>query len=274
MTGVLGAAAVGAALLFTAGEAEATPVNVPGIGAIEIPDQIAAQFGIAAPAMEFAPREIPVTELAAGEGLEFRPVTIPGVGDAEASRMVSVMPEAIPAPAESATPAQSAAPAPTVSPEFRSVVVTGLGEFFVPKSIPTLTGIPGLTDAAAVPAPMPVVTLNKTTGQRAVEAARSKLGAYYSSGAVGPDAFDCSGFVQWSYRQAGVELPRTSYSQLAAGTPVPLDQLEPGDLVSFYGGGHSAMYVGDGQVIHATTYGQGVQISPIDNMPVSGARRF
>lgn len=121
-----------------------------------------------------------------------------------------------------------------------------------------------------MPAAMPKIT----AGQRAIEAARSKLGAYYRAGGNGPDSFDCSGFVQWSYREAGVELPRTSYSQLAAGTPVPLDELQPGDLVSYYGGGHSALYLGDGKIIHASDYGSGVKISPLDTMYVTGARRF
>nr|WP_231390211.1 C40 family peptidase [Nocardia sp. CNY236] len=124
------------------------------------------------------------------------------------------------------------------------------------------------------PTPPGVVMPEKTPGEVAVEAARSKLGATYSYGAVGPDSFDCSGLVQWSYMQADVDLPRTSYAQVAAGTPVPLDQLRPGDVVSFYGGDHSALYAGDGEVIHASTYGVGVTVSPISSMPVSGACRF
>ncbi|WP_408637826.1 C40 family peptidase [Nocardia bovistercoris] len=114
----------------------------------------------------------------------------------------------------------------------------------------------------------------KTSGEVAVEAARGKLGSDYNMGSTGPDVFDCSGLVQWSYDQAGVELPRTSYDQLTAGVPVSRDDLRPGDLVSFYGGGHSALYAGDGKVIHASTYGVGVTESDLDSMPFSGARRF
>jgi peptidoglycan DL-endopeptidase CwlO len=114
----------------------------------------------------------------------------------------------------------------------------------------------------------------RTAGEVAVAAARSKIGSSYGFGATGPDSFDCSGLVVWSYEQAGMELPRTSYDQLAAGTPVALDDLRLGDLVSFYGGDHSAIYAGDGQVIHASTSAQGVILSPIDDMPVTGARRF
>ncbi|MVU82968.1 hydrolase [Nocardia sp. ET3-3] len=176
-------------------------------------------------------------------------------------------------------PVQSLSPEPlypvTPAPDTRTVVVAGLGSFTIPGSLPPLAGIPGVTDgAAATPGPVPAAMPKRTTGQRAIEAARSKLGAYYRSGGNGPDSFDCSGFVQWSYREAGVELPRTSYSQLAAGTPVPLDELQPGDLVSYYGGGHSALYLGDGQIIHASDNASGVKISPLNNMPVTGARRF
>ncbi|MCC3315973.1 Probable endopeptidase cgR_2070 precursor [Nocardia africana] len=114
----------------------------------------------------------------------------------------------------------------------------------------------------------------KSVGERALEAAESKIGSAYRSGAAGPDDFDCSGLVQWAYRQVGVDLPRTSYDQLSAGTPVDLDALQPGDLVSFYGGGHSALYAGDGAVVHAATSGEGVIRSAIAQMPVTGARRF
>ncbi|MEU7630027.1 C40 family peptidase [Nocardia sp. NPDC049220] len=137
--------------------------------------------------------------------------------------------------------------------------------------LPFRTGIPEI-DRSAPSAP--AATPHKSTGEVAVEAARSKLGSDYVFGSAGPDAFDCSGLVQWSYDQAGVEVPRTSYSQLAAGTPVAIDDLQPGDMVSFYGGGHSALYAGDGQVIHAATEGVGVTMSPISQMPVTGACRF
>ncbi|AHH15567.1 C40 family peptidase [Nocardia nova] len=136
-------------------------------------------------------------------------------------------------------------------------------------SLPPGFSIPGLfpgNPPAPAPAPSP--------GERALAAAETKIGSSYVSGAAGPDAFDCSGLVQWAYRQAGIDLPRTSYDQLAAGTPVDLDALRPGDLVSFYGGGHSALYAGDGSVVHAAGNGSGVVRSPLSQMPVTGARRY
>jgi cell wall-associated NlpC family hydrolase len=67
--------------------------------------------------------------------------------------------------------------------------------------------------------------------QRAVAFARSKLGAPYVWGATGPNAFDCSGLVQWAYGNAGVALPRTTYELLSSGVPVSRNDIRPGDLI-------------------------------------------
>ena len=75
---------------------------------------------------------------------------------------------------------------------------------------------------------------SQSIAQEAVRYAESKIGAPYRWGAAGPDAFDCSGLVQWSYRQVGVTLKRTTYDQATQGKPVSRSQLRPGDLVFFY----------------------------------------
>lgn len=147
--------------------------------------------------------------------------------------------------------------------------IIGVGTLEIPDEIPIPSGIPGIQ----VPSGNSV-TPQRSTGEVAVAAARTKLGAPYRMGATGPNAFDCSGLVQWSYRQAGREVPRTSYQQLAAGTPVSLDELQTGDVVAYYGGSHSGLYAGNGTIIHAATYGVGVELAPVSSMPVSGARRF
>ncbi len=113
-----------------------------------------------------------------------------------------------------------------------------------------------------------------TAGDKAVQAAQTKLGSPYVYGAAGPNSFDCSGLVQWAFKQAGLNLPRTSYAQAAAGTPVSQSDLRPGDVVSFYGGSHSGIYAGNGNVIHASTEGQPVKLAPIASMPFDGARRY
>lgn len=110
----------------------------------------------------------------------------------------------------------------------------------------------------------------------AVDAAMTKVGSPYSWGAAGPDAFDCSGLMYWAYQQLGKSIPRTSQAQLAGGTPVSRDQLQPGDIIGFYEGiTHVGMYVGDGMIIHASTYGVPVQVVPIEQGgPYMGAVRY
>ncbi|MGW0044435.1 NlpC/P60 family protein [Rhodococcus sp. NPDC003348] len=155
------------------------------------------------------------------------------------------------------------------------VTVPGVGTFDIP-GVPAQTieipGLPQLPAAPGAPALVPAPVL--TAGQKAVEAAASKIGAPYVWGAAGPDAFDCSGLVQWAFKQAGLNLPRTSYDQAAAGTPVSTGNLQPGDVVSFYGGSHSGIYAGNGEVIHAATSGTPVKRAPISSMPMDGARRY
>ncbi|WP_063053599.1 C40 family peptidase [Nocardia arthritidis] len=160
---------------------------------------------------------------------------------------------------------------PAAPASAQPVTIPGVGTFDVPNEIPVPPALPGLELPG--PAPLPFAA-PKSSGEIALDAALSKVGSPYVYGAAGPNSFDCSGLVQWSYRQAGVELPRTSGAQLSAGSPVSLNDLQPGDLVSFYGGSHSGLYAGDGNVVHASTSGQPVKVAPISSMPVAGARRF
>jgi peptidoglycan DL-endopeptidase CwlO len=96
----------------------------------------------------------------------------------------------------------------------------------------------------------------------AVRAALSRLGRPYVWGATGPDQFDCSGLVQWSYAQAGVRLDRTTYQQISDGIPVPRSQVRPGDLV-FPHAGHVQMAIGNNLVVEAPYSGASVRISPL-----------
>lgn len=108
----------------------------------------------------------------------------------------------------------------------------------------------------------------------AVAAVRQALGRPYIWGANGPAGFDCSGLMQWAYAQAGVSLPRTSQAQRYAGRVVPLSEARPGDLVAYRAdAGHIAMYVGNGQVIHAPYPGAPVRYDPVGMMPVSSVTR-
>lgn len=108
----------------------------------------------------------------------------------------------------------------------------------------------------------------------ALETALAQLGKPYRYGATGPSSFDCSGLTSFAFKNAGVSIPRTSRAQSTVGTPVSRSDLQPGDLVFFYKPvSHVAIYIGNGQVVHASTSGQPVKISNVDNMPFSGARR-
>ncbi|MFV0130284.1 NlpC/P60 family protein [Streptomyces sp. HMX112] len=108
----------------------------------------------------------------------------------------------------------------------------------------------------------------------AVRAARSAVGRPYVWGANGPDSFDCSGLMQWSYAQAGVGLPRTSQAQRDAGRHVPLSEARPGDLVTYRSdASHVGMYMGDGQVVHAPYPGAPVRYDPVGMMPVTAVTR-
>ncbi|MGV9668283.1 C40 family peptidase [Nocardia niigatensis] len=170
------------------------------------------------------------------------------------------------------------------TPASAQPVNTPVGTIDVPDQIQLPAGIPGLPESLPVNIPaLPGITIPGVPAapgpqagphQIAVDAAMSRIGDPYVYGAAGPNAFDCSGLVQWSYAQAGVSLPRTSYEQLNAGSPVSFNDLEPGDVVSFYGGSHSGIYIGDGNVVHASTSGQPVKVAPISSMPFTGARRI
>ena len=108
-----------------------------------------------------------------------------------------------------------------------------------------------------------------------VAAALDKLGAPYGWGAAGPEQFDCSGLMFWAHQQQGKTIPRTSQAQLAGGTPVARAELQPGDIVGYYPGvTHVGMYIGNGQLVHASDYGVPVQVVSVDSMPWAGAVRY
>lgn len=111
------------------------------------------------------------------------------------------------------------------------------------------------------------VTAPTHAAQVAVDSALSKVGAPYVWGGTGPGGYDCSGLTWSSYRDAGVVLPRTSRAQATAGVHVDRAHLQPGDLIFFYQPiGHVAMYIGDGLMVHSSTFGQPVKVVPVDSM--------
>ena len=89
---------------------------------------------------------------------------------------------------------------------------------------------------------------------------------------------DCSGFVQSVYKHFGVSLPRTASAQAGAGRYVSWGELQPGDLVFYSGNGgksvtHVAIYIGNSQIIHASTPSGGIKVSSVNIMIKMTARR-
>jgi cell wall-associated NlpC family hydrolase len=129
---------------------------------------------------------------------------------------------------------------------------------------PTPTGATGTTGSTGDPSqPTGPVSAPSSAAGVAIAAAESKLGAPYVWGAAGPSAFDCSGLVVWAYAQAGVSIGRDTYALEGQGTVVPLSQIQPGDMVFYWGGGHVALYVGGGTVIHAPHTGDVVRYASL-----------
>jgi cell wall-associated NlpC family hydrolase len=113
-------------------------------------------------------------------------------------------------------------------------------------------------------------------GAIVVQAALTQVGSPYSWGGAAPGGFDCSGLVMWAFRHAGIGLPHSSQAQAHGGLPVALSDLQPGDVLTFYSdASHSGIYVGDGLMVHAPTYGQPVRVVPMDSSgPIHNARRY
>lgn len=128
------------------------------------------------------------------------------------------------------------------------------------------------------PAPNPAPPTNRL-GQQAVDLALTQVGKKYVLGGAGPDTFDCSGLVQWTYKQLGVNLPRTTRQQWAATTRVSSSQLAPGDLIFYSDNGqssgiyHVAIYTGPGMRVHAPSPGKTVEHVKIWNTNVIGYGR-
>ncbi|KGG54835.1 C40 family peptidase [Lactobacillus sp. wkB10] len=98
--------------------------------------------------------------------------------------------------------------------------------------------------------------------EKVVDLANAEVGKSYAWGGNGPQGFDCSGLAQYVYSKAtGVNLSRTTYSQVKQGKKVSMQNLKPGDLL-FWGSStapyHVGIYVGDNQYVHAATPAQGV----------------
>ena len=106
--------------------------------------------------------------------------------------------------------------------------------------------------------------------QIALSVARAQLGKPYQWAASGPSSFDCSGLMMFAWHAAGVDLSHNSYAQQDETKAVPVDKMQPGDLV-FYPG-HVGMYIGHGEMIHAPHTGANVEIAPLQSDIIGAGR--
>lgn len=163
-------------------------------------------------------------------------------------------------------------PAPSAPKSAVQIKDTGEGAIkahnpFESMMLPTFT-----EDEYAQRSPVPerpAAGASSKTAAKLIERAKSFIGTPYKWGGTSPLGFDCSGFTQFLYREIGIDLPRVSYQQGTYGKRISLDELRPGDLVLWdnssrnNGADHVAIYIGNGQVIHAPKPGDRVKISPL-----------
>jgi cell wall-associated NlpC family hydrolase len=124
-------------------------------------------------------------------------------------------------------------------------------------------------DVVAAPAAAPTAAAGV-----AVQTALAQVGDMYGTGASGPDRFDCSGLTAYAYAAAGVSLPHSSRAQSTMGVAVSRADLQPGDLVFFYSPiSHVGMYIGNGQMVHASVTGKPVAVTSVDKSGYVTARR-
>ena len=108
-----------------------------------------------------------------------------------------------------------------------------------------------------------------------MQTALGQIGDPYVWGSSGPNGFDCSGLTSYAYAAAGVALPHSSRAQSALGRDVARSELQPGDLVFYYSPiSHVALYIGNGMIVHARTFGQPVAVTSVDQRGYRFAKRI
>jgi cell wall-associated NlpC family hydrolase len=122
----------------------------------------------------------------------------------------------------------------------------------------------------------PGASAGGVTGEQLVAKARTQLGTPYVWGGEKPGGFDCSGLIQWTYKQFGVDLPRVSRDQAKAGREVSAAEARPGDLVFFDRPtiDHIGMYAGDGKWVVAPKTGDVVKMQSVDLSKATTIRRI
>jgi len=105
-------------------------------------------------------------------------------------------------------------------------------------------------------------------GARAADIAKDMVGVPYRYGGASPKGFDCSGLAYFAYQRVGLTIPRTSFAQKRAATPIDLAHASVGDLLFFdtrWNRRHVAIYLGDRRFVHAPSKGKTVSIGSLDD---------
>ena len=137
------------------------------------------------------------------------------------------------------------------------------------SSLPaTLTSLRGRGGMRRGSGELDTAVLGGPAAEQAVAFAKSKIGKPYVWGAVGPNAYDCSGLVMDAYKHAGISLPHHTYEQMRVGSPVRRSNIEAGDRIycNFSGPDrpeHVMMAISPTMAIEAPTPGQRVHITSI-----------
>lgn len=130
----------------------------------------------------------------------------------------------------------------------------------------------GGNDSSEQPKPAPSAT-GSAKGQEIANYACKWIGNPYKAGGTSlTDGADCSGFVWAVYNACGYSLPRSSYAQSACGKGVAYSDAQPGDVI--YYGGHVGIYIGNGQIVHASTERTGIKISSATYRSIITVRRI
>lgn len=110
--------------------------------------------------------------------------------------------------------------------------------------------------------------INSSQGAQIVATGKNYIGVPYVFGGTTPKGFDCSGFLQYVFKQVGFNIPRLADEQYKLGKAAKVAQLEPGDLVFFStyepGASHCGIYVGNGNFMHASS-SKGIRIDSLSN---------
>lgn len=154
---------------------------------------------------------------------------------------------------------------PTIIEEINQYIVAGenrIDEIIAQEQVNNISNAPnrGESNSGSVSSS----NGSSTSGSSIVSYAYQFIGVPYVWGGTDPSGFDCSGFTSYVYRHAaGIEITRTTYTQINQGVAVAYENMQPGDLVFTYGADHVGIYVGGGQYIHAPQPGDSIKVSPV-----------